>query len=64
MYWLSLDYGNRGDIVVEDVNIIAHRIQNYLDNPREYQFKCEQAMDWSRQYTLEKFESEIKQLIN
>lgn len=59
-----LDYGNRGDIVVADVNIISRRIQHYLDNPEEYQLKCEQAMDWSRQYTLEKFESEIKELIN
>ena len=58
-----LDYGNRGDLVGEDVSNIVHRIEYYVDNLEQYQLKCEQAMDWSRQYTLEKFDSEIKQLI-
>jgi glycosyltransferase involved in cell wall biosynthesis len=58
-----LDYGNRGLLLdfmlAKDVNqIIA-----LLDHNEIYQSKVSLAMAWSRQYTLDLFETEIKKLL-
>lgn len=58
-----IGYGLRGDIVEPDVQQIAERIKYYLLHPTEYNDKCQNAMDWSRQYTLEKLESGIKTIL-
>lgn len=53
----------RGDLVEPNVSDIISRIEYYLINPREYQTRCENAMSWSRQFTLEKLDEEIKKLL-
>jgi glycosyltransferase involved in cell wall biosynthesis len=55
--------GERGDLVGKDVQEIGIRIGQYLQNREAYTQKAQLAIDWSRQFTLEKFESEIKKLI-
>jgi len=58
-----IGHGMRGDIVEPNVQQIVERIKYYLLNPTEYNDKCLKAMDWSRQYTLEKLESGIKSIL-
>jgi glycosyltransferase involved in cell wall biosynthesis len=55
--------GLRGDIIEPNALEIANRINYYLDNPHDYSDKCQKSMDWSRIYTLEKFEKDIKHLV-
>lgn len=55
--------GLRGDLVEPKAEAITSRIEYYLNNPKEYNNKCEEAMRWSRQFTLERFEGEIKKLL-
>jgi len=57
-------YGERGDLVKPDPVEIVARIQYYTNHPDEYKAKCTAAMDWSRHYTLERFEKEIKELLH
>jgi glycosyltransferase involved in cell wall biosynthesis len=58
-----LDNGLRGDLVSDNVQQIVDVIKNYIKNPAEYNSKVEKAIEWSREFTLEKFESEIKKLL-
>ena len=58
-----LGQGSRGDLVQPEVEGIAQRVLYYLDHPREYQQKVAEAMEWSRQYTLDRFEQEIRKLL-
>ena len=55
--------GLRGDLVEPNVRDITSRIEYYLFNHNEYQSKCENAMIWSREFTLERFEEEIHKLL-
>jgi glycosyltransferase involved in cell wall biosynthesis len=55
--------GLRGDVVVPDFKEVIARIEYYLHHPIKYEEKCEQAMKWSREFTLEKFEMEIKKFL-
>ena len=59
-----LGNGERGDIIEPEVNIIIEKIKYYLSNPFAYYTKCDCAMKWSREFTLEKFENEIIKLLN
>lgn len=60
--WM-LNNGKRGELVKGDVNEIFTIIKGYLSNERSFETKSREAIKWSRIYTLEKFESEIHQLI-
>lgn len=55
--------GERGDLVKKDAQEIADKIHHYLQDRISYTQKSQLAMDWSRQFTLERFESEIKKLV-
>lgn len=55
--------GKRGSLVNADSDEIASEIEYYLENPKIYQEKVTSAMNWSRQYTMEYFESEIKKIV-
>lgn len=68
-----LDYGNRGVLLEmtrehssnwrsnleKDVNLLEALLQNETD----YQIMSEKSSDWSRKYTLDIFEEEIKKLL-
>jgi glycosyltransferase involved in cell wall biosynthesis len=59
-----LDNGNRGAIVNSDINEIFTVIADYLTHPKKYLEQSQNAKQWSRTYTLEKFEEEIGKLLN
>ncbi len=58
-----LGKGSRGDLIEKNPSLMAEKIIHYLSNEPEYQKKALEAMNWSRQFTLEKFEAEIKQIL-
>lgn len=59
-----LQYGARGILLnmklEDDVNVL----NSYIINNQKYQTTALQAMEWSRVYTLDKFESEIQKLLH
>lgn len=59
-----IGHGKRGDLIKEEVGLIVELINGYVRDEVSYQSKAQAAMDWSREYTLEKFEGEIAKLIN
>ncbi len=60
--WM-LDNGNRGELVAGEAGEIVSIIRHYFSDQAFYDFKSEKALEWAREYTLEKFESEIMNLI-
>lgn len=58
--WM-LDNGNRGYLVQENENMIMDVISK--NSQAEYNEKSQNASTWSREFTLDKFESEVKRLI-
>lgn len=58
--WM-LDYGKRG--VLLDFKTDAETIQAMLTRPKRLRNMSAAAAAWSRQYTLDKFESEIEMLL-
>jgi glycosyltransferase involved in cell wall biosynthesis len=58
-----LDYGHRGILLEEHLNKDVLQIQNILEDENEYQTMSQNAQVWSREYTLEFFEAEIKKLL-
>ena len=58
-----LGHGERGNLVEPDANKIADIIQGYILDPNKYHQKTISAMEWSRQYTLERFETEIIRIL-
>lgn len=55
--------GSRGDLVKKDAKDLAARIEFYLQNQHMYGQKAQSAMEWSRRFTLEKFEAEIQKVL-
>jgi glycosyltransferase involved in cell wall biosynthesis len=58
-----LGNGTRGAVVESNVKEIVLVIENYLVNENKYKKQTKKAMEWSRQYTLERFEEEIGMLL-
>lgn len=58
-----VDNGNRGGIVTDAIETIVNKVIEYLENKVLYQKQIEAAKDWSQQFTLEKFETEIEKLL-
>jgi hypothetical protein len=58
-----LDNGDRGIILELTLLDDIKNIQSLLDNNELYQEKVNNAIQWSRKYTLDVFEEEIKLLI-
>jgi glycosyltransferase involved in cell wall biosynthesis len=56
--------GSRGKLVTNNATEIIATIQYYLDRPHEYAAASEDGMRWSRQFTLEKFENDIKKVLD
>lgn len=56
--------GSRGKLVTNNATEIIAAIKYYLDRPQEYAAASEDGMQWSRQFTLEKFENDIKKLLD
>jgi glycosyltransferase involved in cell wall biosynthesis len=58
-----LDNGNRGILLSEKLHQDAMQIEQLCNHQKEYDLKANSAMSWSRNYTLDVFESEIKKII-
>lgn len=60
--WM-LDYGKRGIIVERNAAAAADSIAAMLGNDNKYLQMQTAAIKWARQYTLDKFEAEIKNFV-
>ena len=58
-----LDHGKRGVIIESDLGQAVLKVMQYLKNESELYNISKRATFWSREYTLEKFEKEISNLI-
>lgn len=59
-----LGYGERGSIVEVNVELITREIEAYILDENDYKKRIENAYNWSRNYTLDRFEQEIKSFLN
>lgn len=58
-----LGRGSRGAIVNDNVDEICLVIKDYLSNNEKYHNHVSNAVEWSRKYTIERFDNEINNLI-
>lgn len=58
-----LDYGNRGVLLEIDLEKDVNQLGVLLRNQTDYEIKSKKASDWSRKYTLDVFEEEIKKML-
>jgi len=58
-----LDNGKRGILLALSIEADRAIIQQCVANPLDYQDKAKQGMEWSRQFTLDYFESEIQKML-
>lgn len=58
-----LGYGDRGILLETDLEKNVNQLEAVLKNQADYKSKSQKASDWSRQYTLDVFEQEIKKLL-
>lgn len=56
--------GTRGVLVEPEQEMVVKSIEELINNPEKYKSMCEEAMTWSRQYHLERFEEEIVKFLN
>ena len=56
--------GSRGEVLTLDLQNDRDSILNLLNSPNSYHHKAQNAMDWSRDFTLDLFEKDIRQIIN
>lgn len=59
-----LNNGERGSLVLPNINDIIKEILNYYITDNLFETKAEKAKLWSQKFTLEKFEKEIEKLLN
>lgn len=59
-----LENGNRGLLLDMKLTDDAQTIKNLMNNNNLYQEKVNNAINWSRNYTLDVFEDEIKKLLS
>lgn len=58
-----LDKGNRGVVLTMTIEDDIQQLERYILNEEQYHSTAEKAMIWSRKYTLDYFEAEIKGLL-
>lgn len=58
-----LDSGNRGILLSMEIDKDAEEVYKLLNNEEAYSEKSLKAENWSRNYTLDTFEAEIKKLM-
>lgn len=58
-----LDYGNRGVLLDMHLEKDTLKMEILLKNETDFESKSKKASEWSRQYTLDVFEGEIKKLL-
>jgi glycosyltransferase involved in cell wall biosynthesis len=58
-----LDHGKRGLILSGNLADDVAQISNQMTNSEEYRSKVVKAIEWSRNYTIDAFETEIKNVL-
>jgi glycosyltransferase involved in cell wall biosynthesis len=58
-----LDYGGRGILLQMNLNQDVQELEAVLNDRIDFDTKREKASDWSRKYTLDVFEGEIKKML-
>ncbi len=58
-----LDYGDRGILIAIDLENDFHQLEIVLKDEILYKTISQKASDWSRNYTLDVFEKEIKKMV-
>jgi glycosyltransferase involved in cell wall biosynthesis len=58
-----LGVDERGLLVPKDPYVIFNEIIKFISQPLKFNQMSKKAMDWSRSYTLDRFQSEIKKII-
>lgn len=58
-----LDQGKRGILLAMDLEKDVVKVESLLNNQTDFDAKSENASDWSRNYTLDVFEREIRDLL-
>lgn len=59
-----VDFGNRGVLLDIDLDDDINQIQKLISDKKKYQEMVSKGIEWSRNYTLDKFEQEIKLLLH
>lgn len=59
-----LDRENRGLIINLDLNEDVKKLEKLINDSQTYQLKINNGFNWSRNYTIDKFEVEIKKLLS
>ena len=58
-----IGYGKRGKVVNPNIEDSLNSIEEYIKEPKKFEENSKNAIEWSREYTIEKFEKEIGELI-
>jgi glycosyltransferase involved in cell wall biosynthesis len=58
-----LNYGKRGILLTMDAKLDIEQIMATIENKLEFEIQSKNALDWSRDFTLDKFEIEIKKML-
>lgn len=58
-----LNFGKRGILLTMDVQKDIEQIMENIENSSKFDVKSKNALDWSRNFTVDKFELEIKNLL-
>ena len=58
-----LGQGNRGLLLKMKIEEDILQIKALIENEEEFADKSKKASDWSRQYTMDVFENEIKKVL-
>lgn len=58
-----LDFGKRGILLNMNIDDDIDSIKKIITNVEDYNYKLEKAQKWSQYFTINKFEEEIKQLL-
>lgn len=59
-----MDYNKRGLLLEMDAEKDSQKVNTLIDNPQVFMEMSNQGKEWSREFTLEKFEAEIQKLIH
>ncbi|WP_281633864.1 glycosyltransferase family 4 protein [Flavobacterium luteolum] len=59
-----LEYGERGLLLEKKLERDIQQLEDILNSTEDFHLMREKASNWSRKYTLNVFESEIKKIIN
>ncbi|WP_433833633.1 glycosyltransferase [Flavobacterium anhuiense] len=58
-----LDYGNRGILLQRELEKDVQQLENILNHEQRFDSFRKKSSEWSRKYTLDLFESEIKRIL-